>query len=100
MIAKLVRTAGLFGVLLAVSVPAAPGATPKEIDRAIKGGTDALKARYGRPGAPGAGDHGIGGTCLAGLALLEAGTPVNDPALKAWSAASSLTRWLATRLPM
>lgn len=83
MIAKLVRTAGLFGVLLVASAPAAPGATPKEIDRAIKGGTDALKARYGRPGAPGAGDHGIGGTCLAGLALLEAGTPVNDPALKA-----------------
>ncbi len=83
MIAKLVRAVGLFGVLLAVAPPAAPGATPKEIDRAIKGGTDALKARYGRAGAPGSGEHGIGGTCLVGLALLEAGTPGNDAAVKA-----------------
>ncbi len=81
MIAKLVRAAVLFGALLTVSAPAAPGATPKEIDRAIKGGTEALKANYGR-GMAGGGEHGIGGTCLAGLAMLEAGTPVNDPAVK------------------
>ena len=35
-------------------------------------------------GLPVAGEaeHGIGPTCLAGLALLEAGRPVNDPSVK------------------
>lgn len=84
MIARAVRLAALLGALLAVSAPAAPGATPKEIDRAIQGGTAALKATYGKgvPAGTGGGDNTVGAACLAGLALLEAGTPVNDPAVK------------------
>jgi hypothetical protein len=73
--------------LLCAAAPPASAANQKEIDRAIKLGTDALKAKYtgaaAPAGAPGAGgDNGIGGTCLAGLALLEAGVPANDPAVK------------------
>ncbi len=82
MLTKLVRLAGLFGALLAVAAPAAPAATPKEIDRALKAGTDSLRARYGK-GAPVGNELGLGATCLTGLALLEAGVPVDDPALKA-----------------
>lgn len=86
MTAKFLRFAGLLGLLLMVSAPGASGATQKEIDRSIKAGADALKARYARAGAPaapiGPDMGGIGSTCLAGLAILEAGTPVNDPALK------------------
>jgi hypothetical protein len=69
-------------------VPAglARGATPKEIDAAIKRGTDALKARYGQKGPNGAsiqdGIHGIGSTCMAGLAMLEGGVPRSDPTMK------------------
>jgi hypothetical protein len=82
--AKLLRTAGLLSLLLTVSGPYASGATPKEIERSLKGGADALKARYGRAGAPvvGGENHGIAGTALVGLALLEAGVPANDPAVK------------------
>ena len=66
----------------------ASAATPKEIDAAIKKGAEALKAKYTRgAGLPvGNGDnngYGIGPTCLAGLAILEAGSPGNDPAVKA-----------------
>jgi hypothetical protein len=86
---KLAGAAGLLALLLAWPAPA-PAATQKEIDRAIKGGAASLKAKYARAGqgAPGVmftgaeGMGGIGGTCLAGLALLEAGTPANDPAMK------------------
>jgi hypothetical protein len=82
------RTAGLVAVLVLASAGVAPAATPKEIDAAIKRGADSLKARYGRvaPGdgglLGGGGTHGIGPTCLAGLALLEAGVPPADPAVK------------------
>jgi hypothetical protein len=73
-------------VIFAACSSATQGATPKEIDRAIKGGTDALKARYGGPGGPpataGFAEQGLGGTCLAGLALLEAGVPVTDASIK------------------
>jgi hypothetical protein len=84
--------AALCGLLVALCAPAAPAANQKDVDRAIKGGADFFKARYGRAGgaapaapAPGAvvGDgHGIGPTCLAGLAMLEAGVPIDDPAVK------------------
>ncbi|MBN9121805.1 MAG: hypothetical protein J0I06_22135 [Planctomycetes bacterium] len=86
MLPKLVRAAGLLGLLFAVSAPPASGATPKEVERALKAGSDALKARYkgGAPAAAVGGDgQGLGATCLAGLALLEAGVPVDDPAVKA-----------------
>jgi hypothetical protein len=86
-IAKLVRAAGLFGLLLVASAPGASAANQKEIDKAIKGGSDFLKIRYIR--GPGAGPvvvtdaaQGMGPTALAGLALLEAGVPANDPTVK------------------
>ncbi|MBP3959279.1 hypothetical protein J8F10_28885 [Gemmata sp. G18] len=87
MFSKFARVAGLCGALLVVSSPAAPGATPKEIDRALKAGTDALKSGYNQKGGAGFGsanlaNHGVGPTCLTGLALLEAGTPIDDPAVK------------------
>lgn len=74
--------------LVTVAVaPATPAATPKEIDAAIQKGAGWLKNLYakGAPGAApgqGANNHGVGPTCLAGLALLESGTPVTDPALR------------------
>ncbi|MCI0703879.1 MAG: hypothetical protein L0241_22710 [Planctomycetia bacterium] len=84
----LIRLTGLLGLFLVTSAPVAQAATQKEIDRAIKGGTDALKAKYSKGGAGvgvGGGEanqYGIGGACLAGLALLEANIPANDPAVK------------------
>ncbi len=83
--ASIIRNTGLIAALLA-----APGvslaANPNEIDAAIKKGADSLKARYTKGGPPvvlGVGDgYGIGPTCLAGLAILEAGTPGTDPAVK------------------
>jgi hypothetical protein len=83
---RLARAAGILALLLG-SAPFAPAATQKEIDRALKGGADALKARYGRGAGAADSGYGVGGTCLAGLALLEAGTPANDPAVKAITAA-------------
>jgi hypothetical protein len=85
---QLIRVAGLLTCLLVASVPAASGANQKEIERSLKGGVASLKARYARGGAPVVGspdatnNFGIGGTCLTGLALLEAGTPANDPVIK------------------
>ena len=63
------------------------GASPKEIEAAIARGADFLKSRYQNGaaapgGAGGEGNHGIGPTCLAGLALLESGTPVTDRSLQ------------------
>jgi hypothetical protein len=83
----LVRTVVVFAAVFAASALAS-AATPKEIDAAIKKGADYLKAKYSRvngglpPGVVGVADHGIGPTCLAGLAILEAGTPGNDPVVK------------------
>jgi len=86
---KHIHIAALLAFLLTAQI--ASGATQKEIDAAIKKGSDSLKARYGRgpgglpglPGGGGGGETGIGPTCLAGIAMLEAGVPVNDDALKA-----------------
>jgi hypothetical protein len=93
---RFIRAAGLLGLLVA-SAPVALAANQKEIDNALKGGTEYLKARYARAGVgPGVGpgvapvigpvgtggDHGIGPTALTGLALLEGGVPVTDPAVK------------------
>lgn len=84
MIAPVVRVGALCAGLLAVTAPVAHAATPREIDRAIQGGAAALKLKYGK-GVLGAGamDTTYGSACLAGLALLEAGTPITDPAVKA-----------------
>ena len=84
MLRKLVRAAALLGLLLAVDLPSASGANQKEIERALKAGTDALKARQGPGRAITANEanYGVGSTALVGLALLEAGVPVNDPVVK------------------
>lgn len=74
-------------VALALALAAAgPAGAADEVDAAIAKGCNFLKARYTRGPAEavaGAEGHGVGGTCLAGLALLEAGTPPADPAVKA-----------------
>lgn len=80
-----IRSAGILAAI-AFGPAIATAATPKEIDAAIKKGSDSLKARYGRNGGP-AGNtpdfgNGVGSSCLAGVALLEAGVPANDPAVK------------------
>ena len=82
----LLRFAGpLICLLLAMGATSA--ATPKEIDDAIKRGTEALKARYTPRGGGDAtfrdAAHGIGPTCMAGIAMLEGGVKVDDPAFKA-----------------
>jgi hypothetical protein len=83
------RAARAAALAVALAVAFAPGGTAgaaDEIDTAIAKGSGFLKARYtgGPAGAGPVGEgHGVGGTCLAGLALLEAGTPPADPAVKA-----------------
>lgn len=84
--------AGLLAALLLGPAPPVSAATQKEIDEAIKAGAAALKARYGRGIGGAAGglsdtDGGIGAPALAGLAMLEAGVPANDPSVKAITAA-------------
>jgi hypothetical protein len=69
------------GLLLAPAGAAA--ADQKQIDAAIKKGTDWLRANHGKHGA----SHGIGATAMSGLALLEGGVPGGDPAVKAITAA-------------
>jgi hypothetical protein len=63
-------------------------ATPKEIEAAVQKGAGYLKEQYkgAKPGQL-AGGHGVGGAALAGLALLESGTPIDDPAVKGITAA-------------
>ena len=83
-----IRAGTLLALMVFTSASIATAAEQKQIDAAIKKGADYLKSRYakGNPGSalPGSGgaDHGIGPTCLAGLALLESGVPITDPALK------------------
>ncbi|HEX4607586.1 MAG TPA: HEAT repeat domain-containing protein [Urbifossiella sp.] len=73
-------------LLAAGPVAAAAAATPAEIGTAVKTGAEFLKHHY-RNGVPGGGKqdggHGIGPAALAGLALLEAGAPADDPAVRA-----------------
>src|SRR5262245_50474604 len=81
------RAAGPVVVLALACGSLATAATPREIENAIQNGANFLKSRYEKGnGAAGAGpngaDYGIGPTCLAGLAQLEAGRPVTDPAVK------------------
>jgi hypothetical protein len=73
-------------LIIAAGVSAA--ATPKEIDAAVQKGTAFLKDQYkGARAGPMAGrGHGTGAMALAGLALLESGTPIDDPAVKAIAA--------------
>ena len=64
-------------------------ATPKEIDEAIKSGADYLKDQYKGASTKQVtgGPNGIGAAALAGLALLESGTPASHPSVKAITAA-------------
>jgi hypothetical protein len=73
--------------LLAV-VGVGTAATPKEIDAAVQKGAAYLKAQYKgvRPGQVADRGRGIGEAALAGLALLESGTPIDDPVVKAITA--------------
>jgi hypothetical protein len=83
-----VRFAGP-ALVLALSVGGlTSAATPKEIDAAIKKGADYLRKEYREPrGNNPGGETGIGETALAGWAMLEAGVPGDDPAVKAVTAA-------------
>ncbi len=58
------------------------GATPKEIDAAIQKGAAYLKKSGGTAGKNARDANHVGSVALAGLALLEAGTPTGDPATK------------------
>lgn len=80
------RTIVIAAVLLLVATGIAPAADRKEIDAALKKGSDWIKSRYTGKGFMGVdpgidGGHGIGPPCLSGLALLESGVAVDDPAL-------------------
>lgn len=77
----LIRIAGLTAILFLAESGGASAATPKEIEAAKKKGADWIKAKYSK-GASGE----IGPMCLSGLALLEYGTPGDDPAVKAITA--------------
>jgi hypothetical protein len=81
------RTVPALAAVLLLALPqVASAADRKDIDAAIKRGTDWIRNLYSvagtNPAMPPAGGHGIGPTCLSGLALLEGGVPVDDPALK------------------
>lgn len=86
MLAKVVRAAGLLGLLFAASAPSASGATPAEIDKAIKAGVGALKTQYTNPPASVTPEDGLGPTCLCGLALLESGVTPDDATVKSITA--------------
>lgn len=78
---NLIRAAALLGLLAAA--PPARAAKQEEIDKAIKLGADALKARFNNAAAGVPGDATLGPTCLAGLAMLEANVPPTDRAVQA-----------------
>jgi hypothetical protein len=81
---SLVRVAVAIVAAAVVAVPAS-AATPKEVEDAIKRGTNALRAHYKEAAKPAAGPDQtsmIGVSCMAGLAMLEGGVPPADPALK------------------
>jgi hypothetical protein len=67
-------------LLVFITSTTAPAADQKDIDAAIGRGTDYLKGRY--KGDVTQAVHGIGPIALAGVALIEARVPANDPALK------------------
>ncbi len=94
------RRVGGWGAILAfgllVAGPA-PAATPQEINAAIQKGTDFLKQRYKDGLPPDDKEHGIGPAALAGMALLETGTPANDPVVKLITAAVRDASYTETR---
>jgi hypothetical protein len=84
---------------LLITTGSASGATPKEIDAAIQLGAGYLKDQYKGTTQKQltGGTHGIGGSALAGLALLECGTAHSDPSVKAITAAVRDSSYTATQ---
>ena len=80
-----VRLAGVLAVLVAAA-GLAPAANQKDIDAAVARGKAFLLERY-KNHIPDGETHGIGPACLAGLALIECGTPIAEPGLKNIAAA-------------
>ena len=80
----------LSAVALAALVCPGFAAAPKEIDAAVQKGAAYLKQQYGGPRPLKAEDaaDGIGAAALAGLALLEAGTPADDATVAGIAAAA------------
>jgi hypothetical protein len=79
------RFAGPAVVFVFACMAGASAANPKQINDSIVKGAAFLKAQYAKGGLnpnDQAGNYGIGPACLAGLALLESGTPVDDAAVK------------------
>jgi hypothetical protein len=73
----------LFALAALLSAAGAAGAaTPEEIDAAVKKGAEYLK-KSERGGKVARDADQLGARALAGLALLETGTPAGDPAVKA-----------------
>lgn len=79
--AGLVRAAGSMIALLLLA-GFAPAAEQKNIDAAIQKGAEYLKQSF-RTGTPAGNNHGVGPAALAGIALIEAKVPANDPTLTA-----------------
>jgi hypothetical protein len=77
----LVRARVLAVVALICATGAARAATPKEIETAIRDGAAFLK-KSGGDGKEKRDPDQIGATALVGLALLESGTPADDPVIK------------------
>src|SRR6516162_7756666 len=79
------RTVLLFAPVLAVlgGIPSrAPGqVTPEQIENGIKKATAYLKGVYKTPPRDD-GNYGLGPAALAGLAMLEADVPTNDPSVQ------------------
>src|SRR4051794_34561003 len=71
--------------LFGAGIADAAAADPKQVEAAVKRGADFLAQRF-RNDAPNTAE-GIGPTALAGLALHESGKPVDDPAVRAVTAA-------------
>jgi len=75
----------LIGLVLNLST-STHAADRQQIDAAIQRGVAWIQKKYLRADAgPNLNipfNHALGGTCLAGLALLEAGVPVTDPAVQ------------------
>ena len=75
----------LIGLSLNLQTPT-HAADRQQIDAAIQRGVAWIQKKYLRADAgPNLNipfNHALGGTCLAGLALLEAGVPVTDPAVQ------------------
>jgi hypothetical protein len=89
----------LAGILLLAGGSNGLAASQKEIDAAIQLGAAYLKDLYKRatPRKLMAGADGIGPAALAGLALLESGTPSTDPAVQAITAGVREASYSATQ---